>query len=128
MSPHPTIGLSVLLAADMKCVDPHATWYEHVRAFETPEEVANAIDRQLLDNYQLYNMNYWALEKLANSGSLGHVDVWQALRSTVNLEDTSEFETRFEQCPEEHRSKFLEMYANPVVNKHRSRSSTLSAA
>tara|TARA_R110002072_G_scaffold104099_2_gene228425 strand:+ start:5282 stop:6460 length:1179 start_codon:yes stop_codon:yes gene_type:complete len=99
--------------------------------FESPEEIANAIDRQLLDNYQLYHVNYWALEQLALDPAAdngGYVDTWRALGSTVQQDSTSAFEARLAQCPQDHQRKWLEMYANPVVNKHRSKSSRLAPA
>jgi hypothetical protein len=99
--------------------------------FESPEEIANALDRQLLDNYQLYHVNYWALQQLAgrpDGDSGGYIDTWRALGSTVRLTDTAAFEARLAACPEEHQQKWLEMYANPVVNKYRSKSSRLAPA
>ena len=94
--------------------------------FEAPEEVANALDHQLLENYQLYELNYWALQKLAEEDSGEYEETWKALRSTVGLEETAAFEQRFNDCPAEHQLKWLQMYANPVVNKYRSKSSTLT--
>lgn len=94
--------------------------------FESPEEVANAIDHQLLERYQLFQVNYWALQKLAESGDGGYQETWEALRSSVEFGDMSFVQQRYETCPESHRMKWLEMYANPVVNKYRSKSSTLT--
>lgn len=95
--------------------------------FQSPEEVANALDHQILENYQLYDVNYWALSQLANQDQDGDYDsCWRALKSTVSIEDTQDFEQRLSACPEAHRRQWLEMYANPVVNKHSSKSSNLS--
>jgi 1-acyl-sn-glycerol-3-phosphate acyltransferase len=97
--------------------------------FESPEEVANELDHQLLNNYQLYDVNYWALQQLAGNSAQDdgdYLSTWRALRGTVQLEDTGLFETRLANCPEPHRQKWLEMYANPVVNKYRSKSSRLA--
>ena len=97
--------------------------------FESPEEIANELDHQLLNNYQLYNVNYWALQQLASSSAEddgNYLSTWRALRGTVQLKDTGPFETRLANCPEAHRRKWLEMYANPVVNKYRSKSSSLA--
>jgi 1-acyl-sn-glycerol-3-phosphate acyltransferase len=95
--------------------------------FQSPEEVANALDRQILDNYQLYGVNYWALQKLAEmNNSDDYVDTWQALQSTVDLAATETYEARYQGCPEAHREKWLQMYANPVVNKYHSKCSTLA--
>jgi hypothetical protein len=109
--------------------------------FESPEEIANELDHQLLNNYQLYLINYWALQQLskdtrdedhrpqynhAQYNQPQYGETWGALQSTVQFGDTSAFEARLAACPEAHRRKWLEMYANPVVNKHRSKSSSLA--
>jgi hypothetical protein len=95
--------------------------------FETAEEVANALDRQILENYQLYQVNYWALKLLAQQDSSGpFYDTWQALGASVSFSDTSEYEKRMDTCEQIWRRKWLEMYANPVVNKHMSRCSHLT--
>ncbi len=95
--------------------------------FHSAEEVANALDRQILDNYQLYDVNYWALSRLAAEDREGdYVATWQALGSTVNVADKPEFLSRLEGCPASHRRKWLEMYANPVVNKYHSKCSSLT--
>lgn len=99
--------------------------------FESPEEIANALDRQLLDNYQLYYVNYWALEQLAaepGADTGGYADTWRALGSTIHPATTAAFEARLADCPAAHRRQWLEMYANPVVNKYRSKSSSLAPA
>ena len=94
--------------------------------FQSPEEVANALDRQILDNYQLYEVNYWALSRLASepsspSASDRYQDTWQALRGLVSFQDTSVFEARLAACPADHQRKWLEMNANPVVNKYQAK-------
>ena len=76
-------------------------------------------------------INYWALQQLAVETSsddqqLQYDETWRALQGTVQFADTSAFEVRLADCPEPHRRKWLEMYANPVVNKHRSKSSSLA--
>ena len=106
----------------------HLNFGEKIQGdFESAEEVANALDRQILENYQLYQINYWALKLLAQQDSSGpFYDTWQALGGSVKFSDTSEYEKRMETCEEAWRRKWLEMYANPVVNKHMSRSSHLT--
>ncbi len=95
--------------------------------FQSPEEIANAIDRQVLDNYQLYHINYWALQQLATATApdSDYVETWTALKASVEFSDTSAFEARLSGCPRDWQTKWLEMYANPVVNKYRSKSSQL---
>ncbi len=95
--------------------------------FQSPEEVANALDRQILENYQLYQINYWALSQLASRAENElYVSTWQSLRNTVEIGDSQAFEQRLEACPAEHQQKWLEMYANPVVNKYQSKCSKLA--
>lgn len=95
--------------------------------YHSPEEVANALDRQILDNYQLYHVNYWALSRLADQDQDGdYVSTWQALHDTVSVSDDPFFLARLEGCPTEHQRKWLEMYANPVVNKYHSKCSSLA--
>jgi hypothetical protein len=99
--------------------------------YQSPEEVANALDRQILDNYQLFVVNYWALSQLASQATGDaekdkYQSTWQALRGITDFGDTTEFETRLAACPVEHQRKWLEMNANPVVNKYQTKCSTLS--
>lgn len=98
--------------------------------FESPEEIANELDHQLLNNYQLYFVNYWALQQLAlqepGSENSEYAETWSALKGTIQFDDTGVYESRLADCPEPHRRKWLEMYANPVVNKYRSKSSSLA--
>ena len=95
--------------------------------FRSAPEVANAIDRQVLDNLQLYQINYWALRRLAKTRSQEkYVSTWNALQESCDKVDTTEFESRLANCPEMLRTQWLEMYANPVVNKFVSKSTRLA--
>ena len=88
--------------------------------FETADEVAGAIDRQILDNYQLYYINYWALRELATSDipdTDRYSETWLSLDEQIEFPSTLDFQVRHDNCPHDHRIKWLEMYANPVVNK-----------
>jgi len=101
--------------------------------FESAEEVANAIDRQILDNFQLYYIHYWALEKLAsldvsNGGDEDdsqYSDVWEKLKGDMVFADRQLFESRYQSCAEPWRRKWLEMYANPILNKYSNKSTRL---
>ena len=96
--------------------------------FTTAEEVANAVDRQVLNNYQLYYINYWALEQLATQAGADeeYQAIWKALQSTIIFPDTDIYNQRLLACPAPHREVWLKMYANPVVNKYKSKSSRLA--
>ena len=97
-------------------------------AYQNVEEVAHAIDRQILNNYQLYHINYWALSILAADphSAEKYASTWASLGGTINLPDTAPFASRLAECPEAHRTVWLEMYANPVVNKYTSKSIRLA--
>ena len=89
--------------------------------YDTPEAVAKEIDRQVLDNLQMFAVNYWALSMLASDEDqntrekYGHV--WSHVKQLIDLPDVTQFEARLESCPENLRNTWLTMYANPLVNK-----------
>ena len=106
--------------------------------FDTPEAVAKEIDRQVLNNLQLFLVNYWALSVLANADKNSIVDsalvdsddallpinpqyaeVWSHVKKLADLSDVSAYEARLEGCPRDLRLTWLMMYANPLVNKFR---------
>lgn len=84
--------------------------------FETPEEVAREIDRQILGNMELFPVNFWALSKLEEPE-------YQALSARIDFQlekkDALELSNRLKQCPPAYRRYWLKMYANPVLNRER---------
>ena len=107
--------------------------------FEIPEQVAAEIDRQVLDGLQLYPINYWALERLSkmaegeltDAGLTEYLTVWRQVGHLFNLKelkDPAALEHRLAQCPDEYRREWLQMYANPVVNKVRHGAANLAPA
>ena len=98
-----------------------------VEQFEIAEQVASEIDRQILNGLQLYQINYWALEKVskdeptqaeAAAGISNHYKtVWQQVAHLADLESQSVLTERFDSCPEQYQLEWLQMYANPIVNK-----------
>ena len=104
--------------------------------FEIPEQVAAEIDRQILDGLQLYPINYWALEQLAltsveasgDSSLDEYQTVWRQVAHLANVKDAAALVRRLEQCPVECRREWLQMYANPVVNKVRHGAANLAPA
>lgn len=85
--------------------------------FFSAEDVAEKIDGQIIDLYQLFPVNYYALslydEKLFNEC------VPEELRNQKEQVTDSRFDKRLAECPEDHRRKLIEMYANPVISKCR---------
>ena len=73
--------------------------------YETPEEVARAIDRQIHLNYKLFDTNYFAYDFLA--GSDGFKDRYSDL-------DTQSFLARLAHLSPSVRDFVLASYANPV--------------
>lgn len=95
--------------------------------FQTAEEVAHAIDRQILDNYQLYYVNFWALQKLASTEGVNpkYAEIWSVFKESIVFGDVQVYENRHQNCAEPWRLKWLEMYANPILNKFDSKSENL---
>lgn len=83
--------------------------------FESVDEVAAEIDRQIISNLQLFPVNYWALSKLDEPEyqSLSH------LVPTIEKKELLALTQRLKSCPPEYRSYWLKMYANPVLNRER---------
>jgi hypothetical protein len=68
--------------------------------FETPEQIAAEIDRQIHLNYRLHPSN------LAAAGE------------AVSVEQQQAFDARLESVSDEERPFLRQMYANPVINHH----------
>ncbi|MCZ6502874.1 MAG: 1-acyl-sn-glycerol-3-phosphate acyltransferase [Gammaproteobacteria bacterium] len=86
-------------------------------SFATAEEVADEVDRQVMDNFELFPINYWALSQIQE----GHYQkVWNQVQDKAAVGDRQYYEARLENCEARHREQWLKMYANPVVNKFRS--------
>jgi hypothetical protein len=78
--------------------------------FDSADDVAAEIDRQVLEGYHLFPSHYLALERLGDAPEL--VDL-----SEVSDADRARFQGRLEQVPAELREWWLAQYANPVRNK-----------
>ncbi|MGN1188874.1 MAG: 1-acyl-sn-glycerol-3-phosphate acyltransferase [Candidatus Ornithospirochaeta sp.] len=73
--------------------------------YNTPEEVAEAIDRQIHLNYRLFDTNYLAYDVLEGG------DMFKDQYASLNKD---EFLSRFSHLSEDVRSFVLNTYANPV--------------
>lgn len=88
--------------------------------FETPEAVADEIDRQVLSNMALFPVNFLALRALAQiAGEDDFSAAWQKVAACASDVEDARFEARLAACPEAWRPQWLAMYANPIVNKLR---------
>nr|WP_299240250.1 1-acyl-sn-glycerol-3-phosphate acyltransferase [uncultured Halomonas sp.] len=78
--------------------------------FETPDQVAEEITRQVLNGYHLFPSHELALETSGFAPDL--VDL-----SEVNDSDRERFARRLESVPEHLRDWWLAQYANPALNR-----------
>lgn len=85
---------------------------------ETPEAVAEWLDRQIVDLYVLHPSNYFAYEKLYGEFPQG---VYSEKALPFNAQGLSkerkQFDMRLAEVPENLRENFLKAYANPIVSK-----------
>lgn len=85
------------------------------RSIDSPEAMAEAVDRQIIGNYHLQPTNLIAYQKLeGNSPQLTH---WKAQHPCDWERETWAFEGRILAMPEAYRDIVLDMYANPVRSK-----------
>ncbi|MGQ7249456.1 1-acyl-sn-glycerol-3-phosphate acyltransferase [Halomonas sp. V046] len=82
-------------------------------SFDTPDAVADEIDRQVLSGYHLFPSHYLALEALGESPEL--LDLGE-----VTEADRARFSARLAEVPDDLRSWWLRQYANPVLHCARS--------
>ncbi|MBB3188966.1 1-acyl-sn-glycerol-3-phosphate acyltransferase [Halomonas cerina] len=78
--------------------------------FDTPDAVAEEIDRQVLQGYHLFPSHYLALEALGEDHDL--LDLTE-----VTQADRTRFQARLAEVPEALRPWWLRQYANPVRNR-----------
>lgn len=74
--------------------------------FETVQDVATELDRQIVGHLTMYPVNYWALEQIDGIS-----------RSPITAIQRRHFEARLAQCKPQYRDKWLEIYANPIRNQ-----------
>lgn len=82
---------------------------------DDPVNIAEQINKEIILNYKLHASNYLAFEKL--SQKLKDIDT--IIEPSIKLTDQkrAEFETIYDQIPTELKAYFLNMYANPVIQK-----------
>ncbi|BBG29698.1 glycerol-3-phosphate O-acyltransferase [Zymobacter palmae] len=78
--------------------------------FETAEEVAAEIDRQVLEGYTLFPPHMLALKMLGGHDEL--VD-----ETAITEDDRQRFNAALAEVPEDLRPWWLQQYANPVLNR-----------
>lgn len=87
------------------------------QGIDTPEEMAEIVDRQIIGNYRLHPTNIIAYQQL--EGDRPEVAAWKAGMNCDWQKKIRAFDERINAMPEAHRSIVLNMYANPVRSKLR---------
>ncbi|MEJ2132735.1 MAG: 1-acyl-sn-glycerol-3-phosphate acyltransferase [Gammaproteobacteria bacterium] len=83
-------------------------------AFERPEDVAAAIDRQILGSHRIFGTHADAYRRL---GGREERPWLAAAFEDYSQANRKRFAQRLEECPEEERDYVLGMYANPVMSR-----------
>lgn len=103
--------------------------------FDDAESVAHALDQQIIENYRLFPPSLLAIEHLLNLGKAmqnlreDSVAKFQAVAQQAKealagvdsqelSRQASEFSARLAHYPAQMQRTILEMYANPLLNKH----------
>ena len=84
-------------------------------SFETPDEVAAAIDYQILKNLELFPVNYWALSRVDDPS---YRSLSNHFESRLKKSEERFLTERLRLCPPTYRPYWLEIYANPVMNRN----------
>lgn len=82
---------------------------------DSADDMAAAVDQQVISNYHLHPTNFLAYEKLHEMNA--SVDSWKAALNCDWAAITREFESRINTIPAECRDIVLGMYANPICQK-----------
>lgn len=105
-------------------------------AFEDTEAVAKHLDREIIANYRIYPSNLYAyfkvygednkeeiIERLSSDASVPEKEIMQRPVKSYDLQEElcqkslERFEKRYNAIADKDKKYFLDMYANPVVNK-----------
>ena len=105
------------ISGDKGCV--HISFGEPlVGNFETPESVADEVDRQVIKNYVLHPTNFFAYKMLHGDYPEGVYSNQHKPFSIVGLEaQEAAFKQRIEALPKEHQAYALGIYANSISRK-----------
>lgn len=95
----------------------HVAFGESLGAgLEDAQQVADAVDRQIIQNYRLHPTNFIAYTALG--GDDPRVQEWRSAIPEEKLVDArAKFSARLTHLPAEHRKILLTMYANPVLRR-----------
>ncbi len=95
----------------------HVAFGEPLNAgLEDAQQVADAVDRQIIRNYRLQATHFIAYAALG--GDDPRVEAWRAAIAEEKLAQArAKFAVRLAHLPTEHRKILLTMYANPVLRR-----------
>lgn len=86
--------------------------------FEDADEVASAIDRQVVGNYVLHPTNFFAYKLLHGEYPQGqYADDGRDFNAEDLAQEEQRFIERIESLPAQHRDYILGIYANPIDSK-----------
>ncbi len=88
-------------------------------ATDDPETIAEEIDRQILENYELRDINFLALERLVQDGMIPLHRLGDGAEShEIQSDSHKKFAKRLKQVDPKLHKHFLFSYANPVLSKY----------
>lgn len=85
--------------------------------FDSAEAVVHEIDRQVIGNYVLFPSNYFAAQVLGDSMQGEYGDKRKPFVLEKLAQEKVLFDARLAACPEEYRTWWLAMYANPLRSR-----------
>ncbi len=97
----------------------HVAFGEQLQGdYATAEDVADALDQQIVGNYVLHPSNYFAYKALYGNYPSGHYSHQKLVFNNELLKNEEQlFKERQVACPQENQRLFLEAYANPICSK-----------
>ena len=105
-------GVTTVVAKLFNGVQPHKAYFGQKDA----QQVADAVDRQIIRNYRLQATHFIAYAALG--GDDPRVEAWRAAIAEEKLAQArAKFAVRLAHLPTEHRKILLTMYANPVLRR-----------
>ena len=110
--------ISISTGLNLKKGDVHVSYGTEIQTSEEDDAVAiaNMIDKQIILNYHLHPSNYLAYRRLQEADPT----IGPSLEDmNVKISDGKEveFKIRYENLEDELKPYFIQMYANPVINK-----------
>jgi acyltransferase-like protein len=110
---------SIALGISGRKGNVHVSFGTRIRGeFSGPDEVAAAVDRQIIDLYTLHPTNFFAYQRLyGNCPRLPCGTAHALFDAQAFAHVQHEFNQRIDALPEAHRVYALAIYANPIVSK-----------